>query len=233
MAVYIVHHKDEAPSLLKYMFNIREPNKQIGLAWRTYDVQFRLRQEVSPAPWALINTDLWWRCSLSRDNVPSSSETVRGRTGNSYPCIDFNKGSCAWPVCRFAHVCSRCGAYHQPHHASAEIHWPHQEARPFFFPVQGTGLALTEGPVMANPVKQDPCNFDLSSIAPTPVNFTSLSRAFAAYENRVDADIILDGFANGFKLHYSGPRLPRDSDNLKSAEYLSVIVKQKNDKKKI
>ncbi|KAH3840935.1 hypothetical protein DPMN_114394 [Dreissena polymorpha] len=120
--------------------------------------------------------------------MPSFSETARCRTGYSYPCIDFNKGSCAWPVCRFAHV---------------RTHWPPQEARPFVFPVLGTGLALTEGPVVAYPVKQDPCNFDLSSIAPTPVNFTSLSRALAAYENRVDADIILDGFASGFKLHYS------------------------------
>ena len=116
MSVYIVSHSQEAPNLLKYMYNIREAaSKRAGFAWRSYDVQFQLRQEVSPASWAEINTDLWWRCTLSGDGVSASSstETPRGQgVGASYPCLDYNKGACSWPTCRFSHTCSHCGGSH-------------------------------------------------------------------------------------------------------------------------
>ncbi|KAH3844364.1 hypothetical protein DPMN_086622 [Dreissena polymorpha] len=62
------------------MYNIREAaSKRAGFAWRSYDIQ--LRQEVSPASLAEINTDLWWRCTLSGDGVsaPSCTETPRGK----------------------------------------------------------------------------------------------------------------------------------------------------------
>ncbi|KAH3804046.1 hypothetical protein DPMN_132323 [Dreissena polymorpha] len=76
------------------MYTIREAaSKRAGFAWRSYDVQFRLRQEVSPASLVEINTDLWWRCTLSWDGVsaPSSTETPKEPgVGASYPCLDFN-----------------------------------------------------------------------------------------------------------------------------------------------
>ncbi|KAH3813415.1 hypothetical protein DPMN_141871 [Dreissena polymorpha] len=81
MSVFLVAPAHEAPTLLKYMFNIREAaSKRAGFAWRSYEVHFRLRQEVSPASWAVINTDLWWRCTLSGYvlSVLSSTEPPRG-----------------------------------------------------------------------------------------------------------------------------------------------------------
>ncbi|KAH3887832.1 hypothetical protein DPMN_011854 [Dreissena polymorpha] len=76
------------------MFNIWEAaSKRVGFAWRSYDVQFRLRQEVSAASLAVINTDLWWHYTLSGNvlSVPSRTETPKGQgVGTSYPCLDYN-----------------------------------------------------------------------------------------------------------------------------------------------
>ena len=112
MSVYIVEHDHEASNLFKYMFNIREAvSKRADFTWRSSDTQFRLRQ-FSPASLAVINIYLWWHCTLSGDvlSEPSSTKTPRGQgVGTSYPCLDYNKGACSWPVCQISHSCSHCG----------------------------------------------------------------------------------------------------------------------------
>ena len=85
-------------------------------------------------------------------------------------------------------------------------------------------------PTVVKSAQQDPINSDLKSLAPSPINLSHLSKALANYENRADAEIILNGFSYGFNLHYTGPRQPRDSKNLKSALEFSDIVKLKIDK---
>ena len=117
MAIYIAGHNDQAADMLKYMFNIREAaSKHGGLAWRAYDEQFRLRQAVSFSSWAVINNDLWWRCSLGSNPTfnsrsalpPTQAVSIRGQ----FPCLDFNRGQCRWLNCRFSHICSGCGGAH-------------------------------------------------------------------------------------------------------------------------
>lgn len=100
--------------MIKYMCNIREAaHRQRGFAWRAYDEQFRLRQEVCKSSWAVINTDLWWRCTLSEGSTGNTVPVVGQRAGvRQTPCLDFNKGQCNWANCRFAHVCSHCGSPH-------------------------------------------------------------------------------------------------------------------------
>ena len=111
MSVYIVAHKEDAPDMLKYMFNIREAaQKQGGFAWRSYDEQFRLRQENSKMSWAVINTDLWWRCSLSSNSL-GANNWGQSQT-RPPPCLDYNKGNCRWKNCRFQHICSYCNGIH-------------------------------------------------------------------------------------------------------------------------
>jgi hypothetical protein len=107
MSVYLSAHADKMYEMLHYMFNIREcALRQGGVAWRTYDEQFRLRQAISPASWSKINNDLWWRCMQLRPLSKAPSSSVR------YPCNDFNRGSCSWRNCKFAHVCNTCAAPH-------------------------------------------------------------------------------------------------------------------------
>ena len=51
------------------------------------------------------------------------------------------------------------------------------------------------------------------------------------YPNQVDANMLLDGFTNGFKLYYHGPRMPLDTKNLKSVLFNTdvAISKVKNE----
>lgn len=56
-----------------------------------------------------------------------------------------------------------------------------------------------------------------------------MALALASYKSK-DAGLILEGFNNGFRLSYSGPRCPQDSKNLKSATQNVTIVQQKLEK---
>ncbi|KAH3850638.1 hypothetical protein DPMN_093062 [Dreissena polymorpha] len=60
---------------------MEDASKRACFAWRSYDVRFPLQQEVSFASWAVINTELWWRCTLS-GNVLSLPQVVMKRQGD-------------------------------------------------------------------------------------------------------------------------------------------------------
>ncbi|MES9880227.1 MAG: hypothetical protein ABW185_05025, partial [Sedimenticola sp.] len=115
MAIFITGHKDRVPELLQYMYNIRDcAQRQGGQAWARYDEQFRIRQAVSPMSWANINNELWWRCMQVRESQSATATaTASQAVGKAYTCNDFNTGFCRWPMCKFAHVCSRCGLSHK------------------------------------------------------------------------------------------------------------------------
>ena len=69
----------------------------------------------------------------------------------------------------------------------------------------------------------------LTSLANRPVNIDALRRELQFYDSN-EAQIILDGFCNGFPLNYVGPRIPSESKNLKSALIRPEITQQKIDK---
>ncbi|KAJ8313512.1 hypothetical protein KUTeg_008073, partial [Tegillarca granosa] len=56
----------------------------------------------------------------------------------------------------------------------------------------------------------------LSKIAYTPVNPWVLKKMLNSYPNQSDAELLFNGFLNGFKLNYDGPRQATDCQNLKS-----------------
>lgn len=148
-SIYISTHADQATQLLHYMYIIREAaSRQKGFAWRSYDEQFRLRQANFPSSWSTINNDLWWRCMQIQDTVdPVGVGAVQTK---SYTCNDFNRGFCRWPVCRFPHVCSGCGASQHgawscPNKPSSSVPQPSSGSfrghlsRPFFRYQRGRG----------------------------------------------------------------------------------------------
>ena len=136
-SIYLAKFPTKTGELLQYMFNIRESavNKG-GFAWRNYDEQFRLRQALNPSSWAHINSDLWWRCTLTKETSDVPSHTI---TGNKFTCNDFNNGQCRWPNCRFNHICSGCGG----NHAEISCHSTRQGARQPFprFPPRGRSFS--------------------------------------------------------------------------------------------
>ena len=58
MSVYLEVHNSRAIELVKYMDIVRSAAQQFGgLGWRTYDIQFRLKQAMAPAQsWAVIDS---------------------------------------------------------------------------------------------------------------------------------------------------------------------------------
>ena len=115
MSIYILEHKDQAGELLKYIKLIRElPVTKKSFSWRYNDEQFRTRQAHIPSPWGSMHSELMWRCTRDTDKPTdsTSSPTISPIIKQFSPCLDFNKGHCRWPICRFLHVCLTCGQDH-------------------------------------------------------------------------------------------------------------------------
>lgn len=64
---------------------------------------------------------------------------------------------------------------------------------------------------------------------PTPVNSQKLKQFLEGYDPH-EVDFIISGFTKGFKLHYEGPRVGRESPNLKSALQNPELVRRKINK---
>lgn len=67
----------------------------------------------------------------------------------------------------------------------------------------------------------------LKALGNTPIRVNVLRDYLQFYPNREDAILLIDGFTNGFKVNYSGPRLPFDCKNLISAEQHAHELQEK------
>lgn len=83
--------------------------------------------------------------------------------------------------------------------------------------------------IIKNQPEINSSNFDITNIAESPINFHALCKELSEY-NSEDAKILFKGFKQGFKLQYSGPRVTRDSKNLRSIYEKPAIVQQKIEK---
>lgn len=85
-------------------------------------------------------------------------------------------------------------------------------------------MAVSDG----EPVSE-PFNHDFANLAETPIDLVALELELGFYESD-DRDYLLDGFRNGFSLHYVGPHIAMEAKNLKSALELPLIVQNKINK---
>ena len=131
MSVYLEVHMNRAIEMLKYMDIVRSAANQFtGQGWRTYDIQFRLKQAMNPAhSWAQIDSELWLRVLLTpqppmssgyegrqrnfRDSFTSpfngSQQQFRASDLPQGVCFALNgKGVCKRINCPFQHRCSKC-----------------------------------------------------------------------------------------------------------------------------
>lgn len=74
-----------------------------------------------------------------------------------------------------------------------------------------------------------PTNLNITDLAVSPVNIEALRGSLQDYDQE-KAAFLLHGFSYGFSLHYSGPRISRESKNLKSALDNPAIVQEKINK---
>ena len=145
-SIYLERHPSRARELLKYMDIVRSITRFGGYNWRSYDVQFRLRQARQPQrSWALIDTELWltvaavnaqqsysrgqpfraydrpaYRATLPGKRYEAARGSGQGARGSGQGslCFAYNKqGTCNRPNCPYGHRCSRCGARSHGSHA--------------------------------------------------------------------------------------------------------------------
>ena len=127
MAVFATRHPGRVAELLKYAETVKTASLQFpGFGWRSYDEQFRLRQEQNPLrSWAELDVELWVTVaaasSLAIVNNSLTSTGTGGRTGlfpgqsmarSGQICFSYNsEKGCHWQGCRFTHKCRRCGIF--------------------------------------------------------------------------------------------------------------------------
>lgn len=74
--------------------------------------------------------------------------------------------------------------------------------------------------------KDLPALSSLEKLAQSPINIQALESWLDIYNSK-DAQLLSDGFKEGFKINYTGPRQSRLSKNLKSIDQLPHIAQQK------
>ena len=111
-SIYLKKFPGKLQEILQYMNIIREAaSRSFSFSWRTYDEQFRARQESHVQSWARIHSDLWLRVMTTNtypntNTYPTHTESAYGQ--RAY-CLDFNNGFCSFHPCKFTHACSNCG----------------------------------------------------------------------------------------------------------------------------
>lgn len=65
------------------------------------------------------------------------------------------------------------------------------------------------------------------TLGQSPIDLNELHRLLWSYPDKLNADILYDGFSTGFKINYTGPRVAYDSKNLKSVFQNPDLVSKK------
>jgi hypothetical protein len=111
---------------------------------------------------------------------------------------------------------------------------PHQRLRIFFEPNQlenfsGAAQEVNTQNSPPTPITETVCHNDIFDIAKSPVNVISL-KYFCSKYDRKEAHFLINGFVNGFPVQYSGPRVLRDSENLRSTALNPDIIQSQINK---
>jgi len=83
---------------------------------------------------------------------------------------------------------------------------------------------------MQSPHFQAPGASRLMDLGKTPIKTARLEHYLQFYPSRMDAHILLEGFTNGFKINYRGPRQSFDCSNLISARQHEAELGEKIEK---
>ena len=78
----------------------------------------------------------------------------------------------------------------------------------------------------------DPTTVCVCCKYPTPIKLHALLPLLDQYPNKRAAQVLRSGFSEGFRLGYMGPRVSRESRNLRTVSQLPEKVKEKIDKEK-
>ncbi|VDI43964.1 Hypothetical predicted protein [Mytilus galloprovincialis] len=195
------------------MHSIRLGAKRCALGWKSYDEQFRLRMSQDPAgSWAVVDPELW----LLYMYPPSSNSNAPVSTGR-FKCYAFNyQGNCVNQSCPYNHSCLRCSDQHPLIQCPRQNVFPNrvggnarfQQPRPQFRPrFQARGGNPVQYPNNTKSYSESKLLRHLWDKGWTPINILELNTYLGDYANRVDAQLLLEGFTFGFRIQYEGPRI--------------------------
>ena len=135
-SIFVEAHPTRAQELLRYAHLIRTIHARFGgWGWRSYDQQFRMRQESHPQnSWSIIDGELWsvyvtsssvsssnrfqqqnkgyrsgFRQQFKSRSITSTQFGFMATGSSDRICFDFNKqASCSRKNCLYSHKCSKC-----------------------------------------------------------------------------------------------------------------------------
>ena len=91
----------------------------LGITWKLYDEQYRLRKEHDPtSSWAVVDTELWLLYMSNSSLAPSlgtenSLVQKLDTSRDKFKCYPFNfDGLCPRAPCYYSHICIQCGGSH-------------------------------------------------------------------------------------------------------------------------
>ena len=136
MALYSEAHPAKATEMIQYVHTIQHASSKY--VWENvayYDRVFRQMMHKNPnRNWGKIYTQMW-NIALTdpismapRGGKQSSSGGTR--KDNKGNCWRFNKGTCTYPNCRFAHRCNSCGSTSHGAHACTKKNVRKSEGKP-------------------------------------------------------------------------------------------------------
>lgn len=124
MSVFTHKFPQRSQELLQYVSLIRYAARvHSGLGWAIYDFKFRQRAGLNKSlVWSNLDNQLWLTIftvapSVLKEEYPLFSKrpntSVSAGAASRNTCNSFNfNGTCNWELCKFRHVCNKCGGSH-------------------------------------------------------------------------------------------------------------------------
>jgi len=107
-------------------------------------------------------------------------------------------------------------------------------ARPRFHPYRPTSTVYSSNqnspPEILN-IRSEENGASLWELGTTPISTSQLNILLSEYPKKDTAEFLHNGFVNGFRLQYTGPRGSYFAENLKSAKAQPKLINEKLSKK--
>jgi hypothetical protein len=211
-SIYLARYPSELQDISKYMKTIRlGASRTPSGAWLENDRQFRLKMaKHTSMSFSSVDGELWL---LYMSNQPTAQQTHP-----TLKCYDFNfKGSCTRYQCSYHHTRTCCHKNHLRIHCWSNPNTTSSSSRP-------NTLQTSQSNFRSQPFQQyaprprphhpnQPGN-DTWDLSTTPIKFGPIEKQLIQYPDQQTAQYLSNGFKYGFRLHYTGLRLPSQPRNI-------------------
>lgn len=213
-SIMLEKYRFRVQEFLKYMRDVRLAADRSGNGWFTYDEQFRLRKVSDPhSSWGIINSELWL-IHVTNNYTMQTQEKPIPPTQNFFP----------------QHKHPNIPAAKKKVNSAPNRYWYDFNSGKSckFYPncrfVHSCNSCGWSHPSIKCRNRNTNSNQDINSLGKTPIDVYNLSAYLHGYSAK---SFLINGFLHGFKLQYNGPRIYRESKNLKSAIVNPSIVEHK------